>query len=502
MFSEIISQAAELKNAAEQMMSALQDATASDGSQLISGDIVFGEQTLGDVYSNLTSVVELSVSLPKNASGPPFPRRSIGAVVTNLQSAVTECTNVVSDVNWVKQQGFTSVDENLAIMRTANGQNRDLRGRFQNIVKYLEATTEHLLLLKLAFGGQSDNPFTGLRQGINKMLTELNEAKREVSGIKRVTKGEATKASTASNGAEAALDAAQKAQTELSGILTDWKSKSEEVESLLQRVRTNEQEASDLGGRISAFDPDFEGFKQNLREVQDTLIKEKEAVERFLEDNRSELESLVKSATDVRHEHEEIDKQSRKLLGLATSAGLANSYAAARTNLDGPISTVRKEFYGSIVFLFVSVLCVFNALPFVNGYIQFPSFVTGNTADFGVAALQFLGAISVRIFVLLPSLFLLGFASRRHRQLFTLQESYRHKETLAASVASFKEQAGEGYENAIAAAAFEALIPDATEIDPKRDSPDQGGSGLLSRWLRRNIRDAVRDMRVMRNGED
>ncbi|MFC4234985.1 hypothetical protein ACFOY8_07085 [Thalassospira xianhensis] len=502
MFSEIIAQAAELKNAADQMITALQDATANDGSQLISGDIVFGEQTLGDVYSNITSVVELSSSLPAKASGPPFPRRSIGAVVTNLQSAVTECTNIVSDVSWVKQQGFTSVDENVAIMRTANGQNRDLRGRFQNIVKYLEATTEHLLLLKLAFGGQSENPFSGLRHSIKKMLAELDEAKREVSSIKRVAKGEATKASTSSIGAASALAEVQKAHAELSGILTDWQSKSDEVENLLQRVRTNEQQATELGGRISAFDPDFEGFKLNLREVQDTLVAEKEAVEKFLEDNRSELESLVKNAMEVRKEHEEIDEQSRKLLGLATSAGLANSYAAARKNLDGPISVVRWEFYGSIIFLFVSVLCVFNALPFVNGYIQFPSFVTGDTTDFGVAALQFLGAISVRIFVLLPSLFLLGFASSRHRQLFTLQESYRHKETLAASVASFKEQAGENYESAIAAAAFEALIPDATEIDPKRQNVDQGGSGPLSRWLRRNIRDAVRDMRVMRNGED
>jgi len=502
MFSEIIAEASELRGSADKMISALQDTTASDGSQLISGDIVFGEQTLGDIYSNIISVAELAVSLPKNLSGPPFPRRSIGAVVTNLQSAVAECTNVISDVGWVKQQGFSSVDENVAILRAANGESRDLRVRFQNIVKYLDATTEHLLLLKLAFGGESENPFSGLRHSIKKILSELDDAKREVTTIKRVTKGEATKASTARNGAENASVDAQNAHAALSGILNEWQSKSEEIENLLEKVRTNEQQATDLGGRISAFDPDFEGFKQNLRDVQDTLAREKEEVENFLTDNRTKLASLVESAEEARKGHEDIDEQSRKLLGLATSAGLANSYAAARKNLDGPIATVRWEFYGSIVFLFVSVLCVFNALPFANSYIQFPSFVTSNTGDFGVATLQFLGAISVRVFVLLPSLFLLGFASRRHRQLFTLQESYRHKETLAASVASFKEQAGENYENAIAAAAFEALIPDATEIDPKRNNADKSGSGLLSRWLRRNVRDVVQEMRVIRDRDD
>ena len=86
--------------------------------------------------------------------------------------------------------------------------------------------------------------------------------------------------------------------------------------------------------------------------------------------------------------------------------------------------------------------------------------------------------VIARITVLLPAVWLVRFASRRHAWLFKLREDYAYKYSMAVSDDGFKKQAP-NYKSDIAAVAFERLMVNSVEAMNSGRKEDESPSKLM-----------------------
>ena len=125
--------------------------------------------------------------------------------------------------------------------------------------------------------------------------------------------------------------------------------------------------------------------------------------------------------------------------------------------------------------------------------VYFPPILPTGGEQTGPLAIRVLAGLGSRALVLLPSILLLAFTSRRHSALFQLREEYSHKYNIAASVNGFKQQAPD-YEQPIAAAVFLELLKNPASSLVK--NPEETDNDILSTDLIPNV---VKTMNKLRN---
>lgn len=226
---------------------------------------------------------------------------------------------------------------------------------------------------------------------------------------------------------------------------TSWHSK---IESFHQKLTSGSEEESAI---ILQIEEAKEKAIKNSASTKDALKSSKELIEGLEEfynkifgeeDDAGVLEGGLKQELEVRTtEIEEFKKEQEEtyktlleeiegLLPGATSAGLATAYRELKESFDNSIKNNSKLFYGALFGIFVTALMLitkqvgFWFIEFIDVSNGVPLFTN----------------LLYKLPILLPLLWLAMFASKRRSEDRRLQQEYAHKEALAKSYQSFKQQ--------------------------------------------------------------
>lgn len=195
-----------------------------------------------------------------------------------------------------------------------------------------------------------------------------------------------------------------------------------EVESNHKSIEILLHETEEELSVLKSFYTDIIGKENDEGELEGGLKEE-------INKRRAELEKFKSEQTTRFHE---LSAQIESLLPGATSAGLANAYRAMRKSFNKPVKQYSKLFYVSIAVLFVVAFVSVVDAVWSNG--EFMKFV--DVSDPKV----FLSNLAHKLPIILPVLWLAIFASKRRSEAQRLQQEYAHKEALAKSYQSFKNQ--------------------------------------------------------------
>ena len=147
-----------------------------------------------------------------------------------------------------------------------------------------------------------------------------------------------------------------------------------------------------------------------------------------IEQRRKDLEEFKQKQ---QKRYDELNKQIENLLPGATSAGLSSAYNEMRNKFSKSAEWYARGFYVSLSILLVTVLCIrdvvlVDTIPIDKGI--------------WISLLVLLGNFAVKIPFIIPALWLVIFMSRRRSEAERLSQEYVHKEVLAKSYDSYKQQ--------------------------------------------------------------
>ena len=147
-----------------------------------------------------------------------------------------------------------------------------------------------------------------------------------------------------------------------------------------------------------------------------------------IEQRRKDLEEFKQKQ---QKRYDELNKQIENLLPGATSAGLSSAYNEMRNQFSKSAKWYAGGFYASLCILLTTVLCTRNII-----------LVDTILLDKGIwiSILVLLGNFAVKMPFIIPALWLVIFMSRRRSEAERLSQEYVHKEVLAKSYDSYKQQ--------------------------------------------------------------
>lgn len=127
----------------------------------------------------------------------------------------------------------------------------------------------------------------------------------------------------------------------------------------------------------------------------------------------------------------ELNKQIENLLPGATSAGLSSAYNEMRNKFSQKAAWYGIGFYITIILLFIVIynvrdLSIVREIPLDKGL--------------GISLFVLLGNFAVKLPFIIPALWLVIFVSKRRSEAERLTQEYAHKESLAKSYDSYKQQ--------------------------------------------------------------
>ncbi|SDE36220.1 hypothetical protein [Kordiimonas lacus] len=217
-----------------------------------------------------------------------------------------------------------------------------------------------------------------------------------------------------------------------------------------------EAEKDGIVKEIAEARSEAQGNRQQIQEILKTCDKELEELsefyhEAFGQENeegkiegglKNELQEKIQAYKDLAESHQKkfaaFEKRIEDLLPGATSAGLASAYADRRKTFEDPIKFNSRLFYAAMAGLFV-IGFIFSVESIGEWPLKFTH--ATNLSELGssfLLKLPFLG----------PLIWLAVFASKRRSEAQRLEQEYAHKEALAKSYESFKQQIHElGQEN-------------------------------------------------------
>jgi len=240
----------------------------------------------------------------------------------------------------------------------------------------------------------------------------------------------------------------ESAETKISRLFTSISTKHEEIENFYDELMGSESSIKSLV--ISASTE----INQRKSEI-DSLLKEVNTdvkdIKSFYDDSfgsegydakewkhsssiRDRLDKLIEELEEFNKEQHErysaLNGQIESLLPGATSAGLATSYHTLKKSFKRPITIFTTMFCVSIFAL------SFVALATMTTELSLSQVTFIELSDYQKA----FGNLIMKLPLLLPLIWLAYFFSKRRSEAQRLQQEYAHKEAIAVSYVSFKNQ--------------------------------------------------------------
>lgn len=149
-------------------------------------------------------------------------------------------------------------------------------------------------------------------------------------------------------------------------------------------------------------------------------------------------EQLDKFKSEQEQRYKELNQQIENLLPGATSAGLSTAYREMRETFSQSAKWYGKVFYFALLALLGSVVI---SHCFVSwGVFHFVDTPSENSNSIGINLLSLFRNLIFRSSFILPALWLVFFVSKRRNEAQRLEQEYAHKESLAKSYDSYKQQ--------------------------------------------------------------
>lgn len=203
-------------------------------------------------------------------------------------------------------------------------------------------------------------------------------------------------------------------QTQFNGYYEQIKEKNTEIESL-------KNNSSKILDELKKFHGDIYGIENDDGELENGLKQE-------ITKRQNELEEFKKLQQE---RYSELNEQIESLLPAATSAGLASAYKEMKDRCSRDIATYGWIFYSALGLLLVIVVLM-HSLDFYNIPINDNNLSNNLTSVFRMFALK--------LPFILPVLWLAFFSSKCRSEALRLEQEYAHKETLAKSYDSYRQQ--------------------------------------------------------------
>lgn len=228
-------------------------------------------------------------------------------------------------------------------------------------------------------------------------------------------------------------------------LLNNLKSKSSEITKFNNLIYSEHG----LKQKIDNFSSSISKDSKYINELKDRGMNTLQELEQFYnkifgEDDlngnktgglKQEIEQRTKDLEELKQEqkkrYDELNKQIENLLPGATSAGLSSAYNEMRNKFSKSAKWYAGGFYVSLSILLVTILSIRDVV-----------LVDKIPLDKGIwiSLLVLLGNFAVKIPFIIPALWLVIFMSRRRSEAERLSQEYVHKEVLAKSYDSYKQQ--------------------------------------------------------------
>lgn len=326
-------------------------------------------------------------------------------------------------------------------------------------VTHVESDLDNLLQIIFPFILHKGKAIKGLRLGLNEYSKTINNhVENGFSEIKSIQENANAVKTKLNAELDNFLNLREEIEEYRESIFSDDGMK-EKVEKLLNDSALKLSEIEELHTSIY----DEGGLKQEIDEFYTNISSQNEYINKLKEDSSDTLQGLedfydkilgkedesgkktggLKQEIEQRkielddfkqkqHErYEELNKQIENLLPGATSAGLSSAYNEMRNKFSNSAKWYGRGFYGSLVALLLVIFCVrdlsiIKDIPLDKGL--------------GISLLALLGNFSVKLPFILPALWLVIFISKRRSEAERLTQEYAHKESLAKSYDSYKQQ--------------------------------------------------------------
>ncbi len=295
---------------------------------------------------------------------------------------------------------------------------------------YSDAIDEHIAMLSKR-AKEAVNQAENNKNESDRLIEEINQSKQNISELE-----------------EQLLDGDESVNERINKFLEDfeeWHSKiseyhqkltsgnEEESAIILQIEEAKKKAINNSGSTEEALEEtknllsDLEAFYLQIFGKKNEEGKNEGGLKKELEIRRNEIEAF---RDEQQKTYDALLQEIESLLPGATSAGLASAYKELKDTFNNPIEHYSKLFYGALFGLLVSafVLIVKN-VSFWN--IEFI-----DVKD----PLSLFNNLIFKLPILLPLLWLAVFASKRRSEDRRLQQEYAHKEAIAKSYESFKQQ--------------------------------------------------------------
>lgn len=237
-------------------------------------------------------------------------------------------------------------------------------------------------------------------------------------------------------------------ESKISDLIDDFEKKSEQINDLYKKVFDPE---NGIKMKIDKYLSDGKTQNEELHSLKDDSQELLDELEDFhaeifgKENQDGNLEGGLKDEISTRKEeldnfkikqqqrYQELNKQIESLLPGATSAGLSSAYNIMYNKFNGEVKMYGWLFYLSLVLLLCAVFGV-NFIPNIAAqHVVLDSSIMARIVTT-------LDRIIYKLPFVLPALWLAFYISRRRNESQRLAQEYAHKEALAKSYDSYKQQ--------------------------------------------------------------
>ena len=201
-----------------------------------------------------------------------------------------------------------------------------------------------------------------------------------------------------------------------------------QIESSREEVKQVVEDIYEIRDKTSDFIKKLENFYDRVYGIKDSDGNFNGGLKQEIQERQSELEEF-KKIQQIRYH--ELNIQIESLLPAATSVGLASAYKDMKDDCSKNIKIYNRIFYFSLFALFLTVL--------IMQYLGFSNVWTSND-NLGNNLIGLLKVFSIKLPFIIPTLWLAMFSSKRRNESKRLEQEYAHKEALAKSYASYRQQ--------------------------------------------------------------
>ena len=264
-------------------------------------------------------------------------------------------------------------------------------------------------------------------------------------------------------------------KNKISGLVTNFEKKSQDINKLHQDIfdeddgievkvknylsNVKEQNATlnNLTKNSSKILEEIKAFHKDVFGEEDEHGYLKGGLKNELLERKSELDEFK---TEQQQRYQELNTQIESLLPGATSAGLSSAYSKMHDKFSDEVRVYGGYFYVSIAILLLIIVLV--NMPSIWNYIislfqdEYPKGIfinsfkvaiphgsftlNGQEVSLGNRAITILDSFIYKLPFILPAIWLVLFVSRRRNEAQRLAQEYAHKEVLAKSYESYKQQ--------------------------------------------------------------